>query len=240
MIKDGGSTDGSIDNVGDLLRDSRIRVISQSDTGIYDAMNQAVAKARGKYVFFLNCGDRLYDGAVLERVAQAAQRLTRGEGVLEDQRFIFYGNVMWKEKQALITPPSEITGFTCYRNVPCHQACFYDARLCKEKPFETKYKIRGDYDHFLWCHYVGKAKETYLAVTVAEYEGGGFSESKKNQERSKQEHREITQKYMSKKELQKYRAIMALTLAPLRTWMAENKAFSGIYHKLVGMLYRKG
>lgn len=235
LIKDGGSTDGSIENVSDLVRDPRIRVIGERDTGIYDAMNQAVAQAKGRYVFFLNCGDRLYDASVLERVAQEAQRLSA-----DDERLIIYGNVVWKEKQAVITPPAKITGFTCYRNVPCHQACFYDVRLCREKPFETKYKIRGDYDHFLWCHYQGNAKEHYLQATVAEYEGGGFSESKKNQKRSKEEHREITEKYMEKKDLFRYRTVMALTLAPLRTWLSENKAFSGIYHKLVGRLYRSG
>ena len=26
-----------------------------------------------------------------------------------------------------------MTGFTCYRNIPCHQACFYRQDLCKRK-----------------------------------------------------------------------------------------------------------
>ena len=272
LIKDGGSTDGSLEGVSDLLADPRVRVITRKDTGIYDAMNQAVEEVAGKYVFFLNCGDKLYDETVLGKVAEAAKKIaaeggarvgkaTMPDGATEGvagvdkaavydgaaeggsgattPRFIFYGNVVWKEKQALITPPSAITGFTCFRNVPCHQACFYDTGLCKEKPFETKYKIRGDYEHFLWCHYVGKASEKYLGFTVAEYEGGGYSESKKNIQRSKQEHREITQKYMGKAELFRYRAIMALTLQPLRTWMAENPKVSGVYHKLVGVIYRR-
>lgn len=231
LIKDGGSTDGSIEGVSDLLEDPRIRVINRKDKSIYDAMNQAVEEAKGKYVYFLNCGDKLYDETVLEKVAEAAKS--------SSSRCIFYGNVVWKEKQALVTPPASITGFTCYRNVPCHQACFYDTRLCKEKPFETQFKIRGDYEHFLWCHYVGKAIEKYLNFTVAEYEGGGYSESKKNIQRSKQEHKEITQKYMGKAELFRYRAIMALTLQPLRTWMSENPKISGLYHKLVGIVYRR-
>lgn len=233
LIKDGGSTDGSLDAVADLLEDPRIRVIPKKDTGIYDAMNQAVKEAAGRYVFFLNCGDRLYDETVLEKVADEAKRFDQGE------RLILYGNVVWKEKKALITPPSKITGFTCYRNVPCHQACFYDVSLCKEKPFETQYKIRGDYEHFLWCHYVGHAREEYVNLTVAEYEGGGFSESKKNQQRSKREHREITKKYMGKAELFRYRACMALTLAPLRSWISENPKLSGAYHKLLRGLYRR-
>lgn len=257
IIKDGGSTDGSLEAVADLLADPRIRVITKKDTGIYDAMNQAVQEATGKYVYFLNCGDKLYDETVLEKVAGEMKRLTDSKDGGEvstasatsqtdgkasqtrGERLIVYGNVLWKEKQALVAPPAKITGFTCYRNVPCHQACFYDASLCKEKPFETEYKIRGDYEHFLWCHYVGKAREAYVNLTVAEYEGGGFSESKKNVERSKREHREITKKYMSSAELFKYRTIMTLTLAPLRTWISENPKVSGAYYRLVAKFYRK-
>ena len=247
ILKDGGSTDGSLEAVADLLADPRIRVITKKDTGIYDAMNQAVQEATGKYVYFLNCGDKLYDETVLEKVAGEIGSLTASEGGAvqakadgeNSLRLVVYGNVLWKEKQSLVTPPAQITGFTCYRNVPCHQACFYDASLCKEKPFETEYKIRGDYEHFLWCHYVGKAREAYVNLTVAEYEGGGFSESKKNIERSKREHREITKKYMSSAELFKYRTIMALTLAPLRTWISENPKVSGAYYRLVAKFYRK-
>ncbi len=246
IIKDGGSTDDSLQAAGELLKDPRVRLVSKKDSGIYDAMNQAVEEAKGEYVFFLNCGDRLFDETVLEKVAGEIDRIRNqsctgnGDGGEDaSQRLIVYGNVSWKEKQSLIVPPSKITGFTCYRNVPCHQACFYDVRLCKEKPFETKYKIRGDYDHFLWCHYRGGARECYLEITVAEYEGGGYSESKANQKRSKQEHREITKKYMGKGELMKYRAIMALTFQPLRTRISEDPRLSGAYYKLLGKVYKR-
>ena len=257
IIKDGGSTDGSLQAAEELLKDPRVRLVSKKDAGIYDAMNQAVEEAKGEYVFFLNCGDRLFDETVLEKVAgkieavkhpsgderdNAREEATQGNAEKREdaqQRLIIYGNVQWKEKQSLIVPPAKITGFTCYRNVPCHQACFYDARLCKEKPFETKYKIRGDYEHFLWCHYRGGAKECYLEITVAEYEGGGYSESKANQKRSKREHREITKNYMGKGELLKYRMIMAVTLQPLRTRISENPKLSGAYYKLLGKIYKR-
>ena len=54
IVKDGGSKDGS---VGLLPADEKIRLIEKKDTGIYDAMNQAVSEAAGEYVLFLNCGD---------------------------------------------------------------------------------------------------------------------------------------------------------------------------------------
>ena len=79
----------------------------------------------------------------------------------------------------------------------------------------------------------------YLNFPVASYEGGGYSESKENRKRDKEEHRQITSAYMSKGELLRYRGIMLLTLAPLHTFMAESKLFSGLYHRLKEMLYRR-
>ena len=40
VVKDGGSTDGSLEQ---LPADSRIRVYTRPDCGIYDAMNQAMS-----------------------------------------------------------------------------------------------------------------------------------------------------------------------------------------------------
>lgn len=77
-----------------------------------------------------------------------------------------------------------------------------------------------------------------MPVVIASYEGGGFSETGKNKQRSKEEHKEITGKYMSKGELIKYKLILLLTLAPLRTKMAESKRFSGLYNKLRKSLYK--
>ena len=79
----------------------------------------------------------------------------------------------------------------------------------------------------------------YIKTPIAYYEGGGYSESRENIARSKAEHREITAKYMRRKELFRYRAVMLLTLAPLRTFMAENPVLSGFYNRVRSLLYRR-
>ena len=78
----------------------------------------------------------------------------------------------------------------------------------------------------------------HMDFAAASYEGGGYSESKENRKRDRQEHRQITSAYMSKGELFQYRFVMACTLAPLRRAMAESRVFSGVYHGLKRMLYR--
>ncbi len=230
VVKDGGSKDGSIEA---MRQNEHIFLYMEKDTGIYDAMNQAVAYADGDFVIFMNCGDVFHHNTVLE---EAADRI-RQEGTTDN--LVLYGDTYSEKNDVLISSAPQITGFTCYRNIPCHQSCFYATRLCKEKPYDGVYRIRADYDHFLWCFYVAKAKMIPMGITVASYEGGGYSESKENRKRDKEEHKQITSTYMSKSELLKYRAIMLCTLAPLRSFLAENEIFSGAYHWLKELLYHK-
>jgi len=256
IVKDGGSRDGSIEN---MRQSSRIRLYQEKDAGIYDAMNQAVSYAEGEYILFLNCGDVFYDDKVLEKTAecmkqyaeqyaeqcaeQCAEQYTeqhkQSHGSEAVRRKVFYGDTFSAKNQVVIASSPKITGFTCYRNIPCHQVCFYEASLCKEKPYDLQYRIRADYDHFLWCYYVAKADMVHMDVLVASYEGGGFSEKKENVKKDKREHRTITKTYMSSAELLKYRTIMLVSLAPLRRVLAENPVLGGMYHKLKEWIYSR-
>ena len=68
IVKDGGSSDGSVEALLKECDDERIHVYTQKDTGIYDAMNQAVRLAQGEYYLFLNTGDSFYDDTVLRKI----------------------------------------------------------------------------------------------------------------------------------------------------------------------------
>lgn len=239
IVKDGGSSDASTISYLEQLEkesadDSRIRVVrDEKDSGIYDGMNQAVRYAGGDYIFFLNCGDRFYDDQVLDKVKEEIEKRRQKEAPC-----IFYGNICEQLTGSMVQSNPVIDDFACYRNLPCHQACFYAADLFRERAFDTRYRVRADYEHFLWCYYRGGAIPVYMAVTVALYEGGGFSETKANRKRSKQEHREIVSRYLPAGKALQYRVIMIMTLAPLRTWIAENPVTAGVYQSLKKRLYR--
>ena len=273
IIKDGGSTDEitrtCLDNYRrgektdlaedathfgqDLSHSGQIRVYCSKDTGIYDAMNQAVQYVRGDYVLFLNCGDRFFDNEVLaqtkEQISQVRKQISqagmqngrRTPAAAESlpERYIFYGNIHERRTDTFVQSNPVIDDFACYRNVPCHQACFYAAELLREKPFDTAYVVRADYEHFLWCYYKGHAGTVYMPIIVALYEGGGFSETKENEKKSRQEHRNITSIYMPAAKVRKYRLIMIITLAPLRTWIARNPVTAGIYQTVKRKLYQR-
>lgn len=227
IVKDGLSTDGSVEA---LSLGEDIKVIRRKDASIYDAMNQAVEQAAGRYLFFLNCGDYFQEETVLERVKQEIEKRDRKPGIL-------YGNILERSTGAYVMSNPQIDDFACYRNVPCHQACFYDRRLLKKRGFRICYKVRADYEHFLWCYYRARASMVYMPVTVVSYEGGGFSETKENKRRSAAEHAHIVGKYMSREQIVRYRLILLLTLAPLRTYLASNQVTAEIYQGIKRRVY---
>lgn len=258
VIKDGGSKDGSIEEMMEISRikeaveSGKILVQIQEDENVYDGMNQALSLCKGDYLVFLNCGDFFHDAQVLEHVAKWIETdLTNsnkedkaGQMKVEEIRrkdipTIYYGNTFCNRTGAMVHSAPSITGFTCYRNIPCHQSCFYDRRLFEEKQYNTDLKVRADYDHFLWCYYVKKASFQYMDLIISDYEGGGISEVKENRRMDREEHKLITKRYMSATELMKYRTIMLLTLAPLRRKLAEDSALSGVYHRLKNAIYGK-
>ena len=242
IIKDGGSTDGSVQRLfGEgterkIPADSRIRFFQEPDSGIYDGMNQAVQKIQGQYVLFLNCGDRFFNRSVLSDAASFIEKQESTE-VGRGRSYIFYGDQFNQQQNSPVHSAPVMNDFTCYRNVPCHQVCFYDAQLFAQRGYDTDYRVRADYEHFLYCIYDKNARAVYMPVNVAFYEGGGFSETKENRKRSALEHKVITRYYQGWGKSTWFAFLMLVSLAPLRTWIAENPALAGFYNKVKSAVY---
>ena len=64
IIIDGASTDGTVQVAQDYMHRSyaaanghEVRIVSEPDNGLYDAMNKGLKQVSGDYVLFLNAGD---------------------------------------------------------------------------------------------------------------------------------------------------------------------------------------
>jgi glycosyltransferase involved in cell wall biosynthesis len=68
IVIDGGSTDGSLEIIKHHARELAYWV-SEPDAGQADALNKGFARAKGKYMAWLNADDRLKPTAVAEAVA---------------------------------------------------------------------------------------------------------------------------------------------------------------------------
>ena len=227
IVKDGLSTDESISKI---VKDEKITLCCKADLGIYDAMNQAIEISKGDYLIFLNCGDFFYSIDTLEKINQKLEK--------NPSRGIYYGDMYHIGKEARETMPKEIDAFSCYRHMPCHQAITYDKAMFRDKKYDISYKIRADFEHFLWAFFEKKIIPYYLDEPIAKYEGEGFSEKKENKKLDKEEHRKITEKYIPKAQLFKYKLIMLLTLAPLRSKIANSRQTAKIYDSIRSKLYR--
>lgn len=92
IIKDGGSKDDTVELAKQLLDKAGIRanILTESDKGIFDAMNTAASVAQGDYIYFLNSGDEFSDSQVLEKVSAHIDEQRKNALSLPD---IVFGNV---------------------------------------------------------------------------------------------------------------------------------------------------
>ena len=70
LVIDGGSSDGSLA----VIRAFAAQIdfwSSAPDRGVYDAMNRGLRRAHGRYVIFMNAGDRFADPTAVGRIAAA-------------------------------------------------------------------------------------------------------------------------------------------------------------------------
>lgn len=249
IIKDGMSTDGSLErlraayDVGSISDDDnkKITLAESCDNGIYHAMNIAASYLDGdlkvgetpSYVFFLNCGDLFRNENVLRDVHRIIVERNLKEGTTLPA--IYYGDIFDCSAGSKVPSNPKIDDYACYRNVPSHQACFYDERLICRNPFDLKYKVRADYEQFLRCFYREKADAVYMPVVVASYEGGGFSAQ--NRKISEEERKDIIKMYLPSRQIRKYDLLRVVTLSGLRTAISSNKVTSIPYNAIKNAVY---
>lgn len=71
LIIDGASTDGTLTKIREYSSlYPIIKVVSEKDTGIYNAMNKGLRISSGEYINFLNAGDYYFDNSVISDVMQ--------------------------------------------------------------------------------------------------------------------------------------------------------------------------
>lgn len=225
LVKDGGSRDGSVEK---LPQDPRIRCVCRQDTGIYDAMNQAVEEARGDYLIFMNCGDRFYAPQTLEILAQAIEA---------EKAPVYYGKCFDRLTGQVRAYPKQFTRMSCYRTMICHQATVYRADVFAEHPYDLSYPILADRE-MLWYLVCGKqVRPVYIDTVIADYQGGGESASEKHIRRNQQDQKRLMDTYMPKSEQRKYKLLMALTFQKLRVSLSNSPKYSKYYFGAVQKLY---
>ncbi len=230
IVKDAASDDGSVEAARAACPDERITWIVEADRGIYDGMNRAIRELDGEsLVLFLNCGDLFYDTQVLAHVREEAERIRQETGARPE---ILYGDIAERRTGERFMANPRLDAFACYRNIPNHQAIFYEASLLMREQFDTAYRVRADYEHFLRCFFRLGIRPRAMDLIICDYEGGGFSESPEGARISAAEHRAVTALYYTPAQRARYRAYLILTLQPLRAYLAGSRLTAGLYRRV--------
>lgn len=143
IVVDGASTDHTIE----LARQyPEVRILSERDSGLYDAMNKGMRLARGKYLLFLNSGDTFHDADTLAAYAVAARRgddIIFGDTVIVDSQRHIIG-------RRHLTAPVELTVDSFAKGMlVCHQAFMVRREIAPD--YDTSYRFSADYDWTVRC-----------------------------------------------------------------------------------------
>ena len=167
IVVDGDSRDGG----RDWLEQHRAEIAwwrSAPDGGIYDAMNIGLGVASGHYVLFLNAGDTLAGGAVLNAVTDALNGAGRPD--------FCYGDA-WEGAPGgqLRLKPARSHRHAWYGMFTHHQAMFCRRAGLGGVRFDPAYPIGADYAFTLQV--LQRARGIlYLARPVCIFATGGCSQ----------------------------------------------------------------
>jgi len=169
IIVDGKSKDKTVQVAKDLTSNfNNVRIFSEEDDGIYDAMNKAVKLAKGEYIFFLNAGDYFVDNIVLEKVSN----------YLESKNDIYYGKI--RRNNIIENYPSKLNkSYLVYKErMVCHQAIFTKTEVLKKYPFDyILFKICADRDWLIKIKERGCTSKYMKDILIADYDCNGISSS---------------------------------------------------------------
>ena len=169
IIKDGLSTDGTECIVSELekgfsRRGCRMLFLQTADTGIYDAMNQALKLCGDTdYTLFLNAGDCFYDHDVIENLEKILSGL--------DADIVFgLTNVRILRGRSFVLKPNVFMNDFVF----CHQSVLVKTELMVKTGFDITYKIASDRDMLFSLISEGH-KTQVLNLVIADYSHDGIS-----------------------------------------------------------------
>lgn len=109
-------------------------VISEKDSGIYNAMNKGITYAQGDFVLFLNSGDTL--SSKIHSLDFMKQFISAD--------LVLFG---FEIRNQLRTPRANAWRF--WSMPTSHQAIMYSRSVLKQNPFDETYRFAADFEHYL-------------------------------------------------------------------------------------------
>jgi len=148
LVADGGSSDGSLQLLQELAAlDSRVRLVSRSDTGPADALNQTFRAARGTLIAWLNADDLYPPGALARAVAALAAHprwlMVYGEGEEFDL------DLGLRQRYPTLPPSCGVKAFRSHCFLCQPTVVFRRTMAVLLGPFDQHWRTAFDFDFWL-------------------------------------------------------------------------------------------
>jgi glycosyltransferase involved in cell wall biosynthesis len=172
IVIDGASSDGTL---AILERNcSKIAcLVSEPDTGVYNAMNKGLKIATGDFIAFLNSDDVYSNAHALETVAITMQE-QKLDALYGDVEFFHAGapdKVVRTYDSGRFNPSRIAWGW-----MPAHPALFVRRDIYERfGHFREDYRIAGDYEFVARIFKNGQIKSTHLGRVLVRMQTGGLS-----------------------------------------------------------------
>ncbi|WP_418179596.1 glycosyltransferase family 2 protein [Aliarcobacter lanthieri] len=152
VVIDGASSDKTVDIIKQYEKYISYW-ISESDTGIYDAMNKGIDVATGEWINFMNAGDLFSKNSILKDIFYK----NYDSSVLYSDTYIINKNLdIIHEYKA-----EKLENFFISKMPFTHQSSFTKLDVISNFPFRRDYKLASDFDLFFKL-YIKKYKFEYL------------------------------------------------------------------------------
>ncbi len=151
IITDGGSTDETLDILNALIKaNPHLRIYSERDRGMYDALNKGIATAKGSIIGHLNT-DEQYNAEGLRLAIQKLTAPTRSSKASELQA-VFSPTIMLNSQYEFIQIFNQVVvprPIDTLWSMPV-QSCslLYKKSVWERYPYNVKYRLVADHEWF--------------------------------------------------------------------------------------------
>jgi len=166
IVVDGGSKDGTVDVIR-KYENYISKWISETDNGIYDALNKGIRLATGKWIHILNAGDTYFSSCTLQKLEPF---------FISNDNSILFGDVIkvYHKKEILLRSNQNLDKGQ-YQMPVCHQGLFIAGSIHQEiGVYDTKWRVAADFDFLLKC-LKKQYQYFYINQTIATFDFHGLS-----------------------------------------------------------------
>lgn len=176
IIIDGNSSDESL-KIIEKYQKKLSYTISETDTGVYNAMNKGIRVSNGEYLLFLNSGDVFTNNDIVLNILNELGN---------SEYDIYYGDVNLMNENKITEHrkfPDKLTFNFFLDKTITHQVALIKKKLFDEIfYYNESFKMVSDWEFFICA--ICKFNKTYkhISLTIVNYDLNGMSSSIENME----------------------------------------------------------